>query len=180
MLYHRVSAVPRLEVTPSRLPMTGLPMARLYTLAHTPHAPAPSMLRAKTPVRERADRVGALASFLCAIHCASWPFLLALLPAIGATILASEWIERGFVVFATVLALASLLSAYRHHRRLDALALLGPGLGLIWFGSFGPWHHDLIPHAVLMTLGGLFIAFAHLRNLRLAAPGHRHGPHCQH
>lgn len=131
-------------------------------------------------VRERADRVGAFASFLCAVHCASWPLLLALLPALGATFLASEWLERGFVVFATLLALASLLSAYRHHRRLEALTVLVPGLALIWFGSFGPWHHDLIPHAILMTCGGLFVAGAHLRNLGLASPGHQHGPQCAH
>ena len=29
-------------------------------------------------------------------------------------------------------------------------ALLAPGLGLLWFGSFGPLHHELVPHAVLM------------------------------
>lgn len=155
-------------------------MARLSTFAEPSPAPSERAIHVAARVRERADRVGAVASFLCAVHCASWPLLLAILPAIGASVLASEWIERSFVVFATVLALASLLSAFRHHRRLDALALLAPGLGLIWFGSFGPWHHDLIPHAVLMTLGGLFIAFAHLRNLRLAVPGHRHGLHCQH
>lgn len=147
------------------------------------------MLRQRSPnqvqqstsgVHVRADRVGAFASFLCAVHCASWPLLLALLPALGATFLASEWLERGFVVFATLLALASLLSAYRHHRRLAALTVLVPGLALIWFGSFGPWHHDLIPHAILMTCGGLFVAGAHLRNLGLASPGHRHGPQCAH
>ena len=126
-----------------------------------------------------ADRIGAAASFLCALHCASWPMLLAALPALGATVLASELLERGFVVLATVLAVSSLLLGFRRHARIGALALLAPGLFLIWFGSFGPYHHDLIPHAVLMTLGGLFVAAAHLRNQRLLSV-HRHGPDCSH
>ncbi len=151
----------------------------------TPFADSPSSLQPlSVPVsgglRERADRVGAFASFVCAVHCASWPFLLALLPAVGVSFLASEWLERGFVVFATVLALTSLVSGFRRHHRRGALALLAPGLGLLWFGSFGPYHHDLIPHAVLMTAGGLFVAAAHLRNLKLAGQAHRHGPDCRH
>lgn len=130
-----------------------------------------------------ADRVGAAASFLCALHCATWPFLLALLPMLGASFLASELLERSFIVFATVLALTSLGAGWRRHGRRAALGLLALGLGLLWFGSFGPWHHDVVPHAVLMTLGGLAVAFAHLRNrslLQAHQAGHVHGPDCRH
>ncbi|SDD80016.1 MerC domain-containing protein [Aquimonas voraii] len=129
---------------------------------------------------ERADRIGAIASAVCAVHCASWPFLLAVLPALGSSLLASEWLERGFVVFATLLAIASLAHGFRRHRRRSAMVLAAPGLGLIWFGSFGHWHHDLVLHAVLMTLGGTFIAFAHLRNLRLQRAAHIHDAACRH
>lgn len=133
----------------------------------------------------RADGVGATASFLCALHCASWPFLLAVLPMLGASFLASELLERGFIVFATVLALASLGAGWRRHGKRAALGLLALGLCLLWFGSFGPWHHELVPHAVLMTLGGLAVAFAHLRNRSLlrahrAGHVHVHGPDCRH
>lgn len=126
-----------------------------------------------------ADRLGAFASFVCALHCASWPLLLVLLPGIGGTFLGSELLERGFVVGATALALMTLWSGWRRHGRLEAAAALLPGLALIWVGSFGPWHHDVIPHAVLMTLGGLCVASAHLLNLRLQR-AHRHGPECRH
>lgn len=129
---------------------------------------------------ERADRIGAIASAICAVHCASWPFLLALLPALGSTLLASEWLERGFVLFATLLVIASLGYGFSRHRRSSAAALAAAGLGLIWFGSFGPWHHDLVPHAVLMTLGGLCVAAAHLRNLKLQLASHRHAADCRH
>jgi hypothetical protein len=129
---------------------------------------------------ERADRVGAIASTVCAVHCASWPFLLALLPSLGSTLLASEWLERGFVVFATLLVIASLAYGFKRHRRASAAVFAAPGLGLIWFGSFGPWHHDLVPHAVLMTLGGALIAAAHVRNLRMRRALHVHDSACRH
>jgi hypothetical protein len=131
----------------------------------------------------RADRVGATASFLCALHCASWPFLLAALPALGASVLASELLERGFIVFATVLALASLVAGWRRHGSRAALGFAGLGLGLLWFGAFGPFHHDVVPHAILMTLGGLGVAWAHLCNQRLLVTqeaAHVHGPNCGH
>ena len=136
--------------------------------------------RSADDIGERADRVGAIASAVCAVHCASWPFLLALLPALGSSLLASEWLERGFVVFATLLAVASLMHGFRRHRRRSAMALAALGLGLIWFGSFGPWHHDLIPHAVLMTLGGVLIAAAHVRNLQMQRALHAHDGACSH
>lgn len=137
-------------------------------------------VQARSDLGERADRIGAIASTLCAVHCASWPFVLALLPALGSSFLASEWLERGFVLFATALVIGSLGLGYRQHRKAAAAALAAPGLGLIWFGSFGPLHHDVVPHAVLMTLGGLFIASAHLINLRLKRSPHVHGVDCRH
>lgn len=153
--------------------MSALPEAAV--LSSSSHRDANEIIR-------KADRVGATASLLCALHCASWPFLLALLPVLGASFLASELLERGFIAFATVLALASLIAGWRRHGRRAALGLVALGLGLLWFGSFGPWHHDLVPHAVLMTLGGLGVAFAHLYNRRLLRDGdsHQHGPDCQH
>ena len=37
----------------------------------------------QTALSEAADRIGASASFLCALHCAALPFVFALLPALG-------------------------------------------------------------------------------------------------
>lgn len=154
--------------------MSALPQALLF----------PDRSRGEPAVFiRRADRVGAFASFLCALHCASWPFLLAALPALGASFLASELLERGFIVFATLLALSTLVAGWRRHGRRAALGFAALGLGLLWFGSFGPFHHDVVPHAVLMTLGGLGVAWAHLCNQRLlVAPEavHVHGPDCRH
>src|SRR5512146_710329 len=75
-----------------------------------------------------ADRVGATASFLCALHCAALPFVFALLPALGLEFLANHEFERWFIAFATTLALTMLIRGYRRHREPHALFLLFPGL----------------------------------------------------
>src|SRR6188768_3601535 len=81
-----------------------------------------------------ADRLGATASFLCAIHCAALPFVIALLPLVGLSFLADHRFEAGFVGFACVLASFALVSGYRRHRRRLPLMLAAPGLLLLILG----------------------------------------------
>jgi hypothetical protein len=123
-----------------------------------------------------ADRLGALASFLCAIHCALLPFVLALLPVLGLGFLASHGFERGFVLFACVLALTSLINGYRHHRRSLPLRLALPGLALLLAGVTFAESYSIVLHSTLVTCGGLMVALAHFVNLRAdRAAGHVHG-----
>ncbi len=127
-----------------------------------------------------ADRVGATASFLCAVHCAALPFVLALLPALGLGFLADHGFERGFIAFASVLASATLIYGYRRHGVRHALLLLVPGLILLWAGGFVfDESTSLGVHATLVALGGSCVALAHLTNLRLLH-GHEHGECCEH
>lgn len=125
------------------------------------------------PLRRRLlDRFGAYGSLLCAIHCALLPILLALLPSLGLASVLGDTFERGFVVFATLLGLFSVIWGYRRHHAVRALGLLIPGLVLLWAGVlYRPLHESLLLHAVTMTAGGALVAFAHLANLRL---NHRH------
>ncbi|HEY1137346.1 MAG TPA: MerC domain-containing protein [Xanthomonadaceae bacterium] len=115
----------------------------------------------------KADRLGFAASFLCAIHCALWPWLLALAPAFGLEL--GGWIDldQAFVVFASLLGVSTLTLGWRRHRAFHAWALLVPGLILVWVGAFSPLHDHSMIHAIVMTLGGLLLALAHLVNLRL-------------
>ncbi len=123
----------------------------------------------------RADRVGFAASLLCAIHCALLPILLGLLPALGLKF--GGWVDfdQAFVVFATLLGATTLTLGYRRHRVFRAWALLVPGLALVWAASFTQLHNHTVTHLVMMTVGGLTLAAAHLLNLRLshAAAGRR-------
>ena len=132
------------------------------------HRPtSPEVMAATETALRNADRVGATASVLCAIHCAFLPLALALLPALGLG--AGGWvdIDQGFVVFATLLGLTTLSLGVRRHRRFRAWALLLPGLALVWAGAFTQLHDHTVVHAAVMTAGGLLLAGAHLWNLRL-------------
>ena len=124
-------------------------------------------MAAQDSALRRADRVGFAASFLCALHCALFPILLALLPAFGLNL--GGWIDldQAFVVFATLLGATTLTLGWRRHRAFRAWILLLPGLALVWAGSFSQLHDHTIGHAVVMTIGGLLLAGAHLLNLRL-------------
>jgi len=113
-----------------------------------------------------ADRLGATASFLCAVHCAALPFVLALLPALGLGFLADHRFERGFIAFATVLALWSIGSSSRRHRQPRAWLLLLPGLVLLWGGAFVVDEYRIGLHATLVAMGGLLLSGAHLANLQ--------------
>lgn len=126
------------------------------------------------------DRLGATGSLLCAIHCALLPLLIALLPSLGIAVWLGEGFEQGFVVFATLLGVFTLAWGYRRHRAVRALGLLLPGLAALWFGVlYAPWHHMLVPHAIMMTFGGTLVGLAHLANLRLNH-GHVHDATCVH
>lgn len=126
------------------------------------------------------DSLGAMGAFLCALHCALLPLALVLLPAAGLGVFNSQRFEEVFSVSATLLAVGSLWHGYRSHRGYHAWALVVPGLALIWLGLlYTPLHHSVLPHALVMTLGGTLISLAHLVNLRLSAHVH-HGDCCNH
>jgi hypothetical protein len=128
-----------------------------------------------------ADRIGAVASFLCAIHCAALPFVLAVLPLLGLSFLADHAFERGFVLFASALALLALVNGYRRHHRPLPLRLALPGLLLLVMGVTFAEGYSIIVHSVMVTCGGLLVACAHFLNLRLDHRfRHEHGPQCAH
>jgi hypothetical protein len=126
------------------------------------------------------DSLGSAGAFLCAVHCALLPFALVLLPMVGFGILASPAFERGFVLFATALAVASLWNGHRRHRRYRAMAILAPGLLALWAGILiAPIHEVALVHALAMSIGGTLVALAHLVNLRLTEL-HVHHAGCGH
>lgn len=132
---------------------------------------------------QAADRFGAMASFLCAIHCAALPFVLALLPVVGLEFLADARFERAFVVFACALALLTLVNGYRRHRRPTPLMLAFPGLSLLLLGVTVAEQYPPQLHSALVTCGGVLLASAHFVNLRIdrrQPRAHVHGPGCAH
>ncbi len=124
-----------------------------------------------SPLAVAADRVGATASFLCAVHCALLPFVIALLPLIGLGFLADHRFERIFVACAAALASVTIITAWRRHRKLHALFLLVPGITLLLAGIvIDIGRHEWL-HTTLVVCGGVLVASAHVTNLVLS---HRH------
>ncbi|HEV7491260.1 MAG TPA: MerC domain-containing protein [Rhodanobacteraceae bacterium] len=126
-----------------------------------------------------ADRFGATASFLCAVHCALLPIIIAALPALGLSFLANHRFERGFIAFASVLATTTFIVGFRRHRRFHAFWFLVPGLSFLAAGVIVDSDHSSLLHAVLVSIGGTLVAVSHLTNLRLAH-GHVHDAACEH
>ena len=129
--------------------------------------PTPKVMSAQPSALRAADSVGFAGSFLCAVHCAVLPLVLALLPAFSLKIGGWLDIDQAFVVFATLLGATTLTLGYRRHRVFRAWLWLMPGLGLVWLGAFTRLHNHTLTHAVVMTIGGLLLAAAHFINLRL-------------
>ena len=150
-----------------------------YNIATTLPAIAVAGSDSPSLIARLADRFGAAASFVCALHCAALPLIVASLPALGLGFLASHLFERVFIVFAATLALASLASGYRRHRRLRAFGFLGPGIALLIAGIATDLHSQPMLHAALVGIGGSFVAIAHLANLRLGRV-HVHDAACTH
>jgi hypothetical protein len=136
---------------------------------------------ANSSIWHTADRVGATASFLCAVHCAALPFVLALLPFVGLGVLADHRCERTFVLCACVLATIALARGYRRHRDWLPLQLAAGGMLLLVSGLLWMDGRNFAVHSVLVSCGGVLLASAHFVNLRLdrrGHSGHAHGAGC--
>lgn len=126
-----------------------------------------------------ADRFGATASLLCAVHCALLPLVIAILPALGLGFLADHRFEHAFIAFASVLALTTLVFGFRRHQHFRAFWFLVPGIVLLFAGIFVEFESSALLHAALVAMGGSLVAIAHVINLRLSH-GHVHSSACGH
>lgn len=119
----------------------------------------------------RLDWLGAGASFVCALHCAALPILLALTPFVSTHWLASHTFDTWAVSIALVFGAAVIGAAYCTHRWRMTLALYVSAALLMMAGAFFVHEPDLL-HASLLATGGILLASAHVVNRRSAR---RHG-----
>ncbi len=110
------------------------------------------------------DRAGAMASFLCAIHCALMPFVITMLPLLGLSFLASEPVEWALLLSSATLGTLSLCAGFREHRSRRVFAVLGIALALLVAGRVFHEHHLGWWGPMLMVLGGFTMMGAHLFN----------------
>lgn len=107
------------------------------------------------------DFFGFLNSFLCAIHCSIFPLLISLGLLEGLFWLEHFWLEMTFLFLSILFASLSLIKSFKKHRRLDPILMVGLGLVCLLIGL--NIHHGPV-QTILMTLGGLIIASAHIVN----------------
>ena len=114
---------------------------------------------------ERIDQAGAVASTLCAIHCAICALLPAVFGALGLGMLLSQTAEWAFTLVAVSIAAGALVLSWRQYRSVAVAGLLSLGIvGLLAsrvleMGSdhhhhgehhadhHGEEHHDEVAHA---------------------------------
>jgi hypothetical protein len=149
------------------------------------------------------DRVGAVASLACALHCAAIPILVSLSAGGVLSIIDNRPVEWGLVLLAGAVGTVSAWRGYRQHgNKTVALVLAVAALGLVLATGFRPdvatddpeqfvaWLSRGAAAAPSSTdrlvtwifpLMGVVIAVAHLVNLRLcracrACDAHEHAP----
>ena len=85
-----------------------------------------------------ADRLGVIASVLCAIHCAITPLLLFILPSFGRVWAhpASHW---GMALLVIPVAATMVLRGFRYHRRKWVVGCGSIGISLIIAGAVLPY-----------------------------------------
>ena len=82
----------------------------------------------ETRENERIDRFGAVASTLCALHCAVCALLPAAFGALGLGMLLSQEVEWVFTIVAVAFALVALIFVVRQKRSYLITGLLGLGI----------------------------------------------------
>lgn len=119
-----------------------------------------------------ADKAGAMASLLCAIHCSVVGLLAGFLPLIGLTFLHEPWVEALFYCTAAVLGVWAAVRGWLLHRAwwvslffLCGFALVGIGH---WAGemSVNKGQLETLGH-LLSAAGGLVLVAFHVMNSRL-------------
>ena len=118
-------------------------------------------------VGARLDHTGATASFLCAIHCAVMPLLVAALPLLGLSFLASEPVEWILLACSAILGTIALFVGYRQHRAGWIFGALALALALLIGGRIAEKGGIEGWGTAFMVAGGLAMMSAHLINRKL-------------
>ena len=119
---------------------------------------------AKATAKNVLDKIGIAATSLCAIHCLLLPFLLPVLPMMGASFIAQESFEDSVLALTMGLGVIALYSGYkRYHNRLFPFLFFAFG-GLIYSQKDG-FGVDIEPYLVM--LGASLVVLAHVSNMKL-------------
>lgn len=118
-----------------------------------------------------ADKMGGVASFLCAVHCALSGLAVSVLPLIGLSFLHEPWVEVTFYGTAVLLGVWAAVRGWRLHKSVWPAVCFAFGLGLVAYAHWGMPHEEGSPlEAVghgLSAIGGIVLVGFHILNARL-------------
>lgn len=114
-----------------------------------------------TYLLKKLDKLGAILSFACALHCILQPVLLIFLPLVGLGFIADPLFESIFISATIILATIALFIGFNYHRERKVFTLLIGGIILIVMSRF------IEPEPLFAVSGALSITFAHIWNLLL-------------
>ena len=119
------------------------------------------------------DRIGMIASSLCAVHCILMPWLLIFLPVLAGTIFTDAKFENIFVVASILLATICCYLGCTKHGKWGIMALITVGAGILCFVRLSAppicclddisWSH-----AMGSAFGGSLLATSHFLNLKFS------------
>ncbi len=119
--------------------------------------------------RPRADVAGALASGVCAVHCALMPFAAAILPSTAARVFESEWVHNLFAIMVLATSFLAFLPGWLKHGESRIWGWVTSGLALIFVARLsGSEYMGLGGEALCTTAGGVLLLVAHRLNHTLA------------
>ncbi|MEE2714774.1 MAG: MerC domain-containing protein [Verrucomicrobiota bacterium] len=117
------------------------------------------------------DRIGMVASSLCAVHCILMPWVIMVMPVVAGTVLTNVTAENVFVGVSICLAALCGFSGCRKHGQWLVMGVMGAG-GLILMGArLTAPHLCHVEHinwsnALCSTWGGGLVAASHYLNLK--------------
>ena len=112
------------------------------------------------------DRFGALASGLCAVHCATSAFLPSLLAAAGLSALLGHEAEWAFTLLAIGVAGAAMFLSLRADRATWIVVAFAVGIGGLLTSRLAEEAEAHTLGTVVGILSGLLLVLAHLANIR--------------
>lgn len=116
------------------------------------------------------DKIGYIASIICAFHCTIMPFVLVVFPILSLSLFVNETFEWFFLSASLLLGLTSLCFGYQKHKSFKAFPILASGLALIVVGRIMHQHtiHQKEMHIdlynVILFCGGILVALSHKIN----------------
>lgn len=114
------------------------------------------------------DRLGTVASLVCAVHCLLMAAAIAFLPLLGLNNGHSHTFDFVFIGLALVFGSIAIRSGWRVHQRWTPAIWFVFGLTLVCFAHFAMHDAGAVSYAI-SVIGGLMMVWFHRLNLALRA-----------